>query len=182
MLQQLDLSGYPDVPYVTAQREAILGMQQQLEDIQNIILAELPVNRQRAWTSLHVFQTLIQQKNGQLMRLYPTQLYNLWRHAMIRSSVVKPSQEDFADFPGEDSVAAFVHAMSVKFHDLFQRLESRLADLRARYPDYQKYMRYQIVTGGMPSKSVPFDDFPGDDSLEPFVRELFAEMIPRKPV
>ena len=178
MLATQDLSSLPDPQRADEQRKAILVAKQRTSDVmqQAFSAPDTILMMQR----LHVYQTLIIQKSDQLKRLYPDRPDNLWRHqVLIGSSVPAPAQEDFEDFPGEDSVATFVDRLEARYPELVARLEAKLEQIRRDYPDYAQYRWYHMATGGM--QSAPNRDFPGADSLEVFIRDLYAEIIPRRP-
>lgn len=44
--------------------------------------------------------------------------------------------------------------------------------LMSKYPDYQRYKLFHILNGSTPPEYVDKFDFPGEDSIETFIRSL----------
>jgi hypothetical protein len=60
--------------------------------------------------------------------------------------------------------------------------QSRLVEftehLRKKYPDYQNYRMYHFLVGSgalKPDERFTEDDFPGEDSIENFIKRLYQE-------
>jgi len=174
----------PDTPPAYEHPDWVADQQRQIDAMkrEHMKLMEEEVFRRAAaakdMTAMNVFQTLTMQEDERLKRIYgPRAAKNMWRHALIGSTVNDPAEDDFEDFPGTDSVASFVVRLGARFPDVMRRIEERLADLRLRYPDYMTYRWYQSVTGFV--RSSVHDDFPGEDSLEQFLCETLAEIVAR---
>ncbi len=101
----------------------------------------------------------------------------------------------FDDFPGDDSVLKYMEDQNadivLEFLDLRRRISgllpkhefiSKIAPERANflkdnYHDFGKYKMYHFLVGGGDREGkYEHDDFPGDDSVIGFMRNLAAEL------
>ncbi len=176
MLEYVNPLDYTDPQYVAAQLVKLKGMKREVNDV--MALATSVPDVYRMMTALQVYQTIIMQEDARLKRKYPQETTNLWRHTLIGSSISRPRQEDFADYPGGDSVEQFVARLKTDYPVVLRELEAKLADLRTRYPDHKRYAWYHLAMGS--SEHCDFMDFPGEDSLERFTRKLYERIVPRQ--
>ena len=53
------------------------------------------------------------------------------------------------------------------------KIHTKVTALREKYPDYKNYVLYHLLTGSTPHDPMPtLFDFPGDDSIETFLRSF----------
>lgn len=52
--------------------------------------------------------------------------------------------------------------------------------LEKNYPDHQQYLMYHILLGSSPRETPPNFDFPGEDSVELFIDNLFEKAVKKE--
>ncbi len=62
-----------------------------------------------------------------------------------------------------------------KREQIQQRIIAFARNLQSKYPDYSRYRLYHGFIGSTPSQPSLYLDFPGEDSVELFIRKLEEE-------
>ena len=71
-----------------------------------------------------------------------------------------------------DGTAHKIHDFIGKYEVNVDTEETVTTGLKKKYPNYTEYEMYHVLSGSTPPIPSQFFDFPGDDSLEKFIRNL----------
>ena len=73
----------------------------------------------------------------------------------------------------EERIALYASFSLEKITEFQDKLIKYIKDIRIKYPDYEKYVVYHVLVGSTLPDGVTIieDDFPGDDSVEKFLKD-----------